>query len=238
VSHGLSQVNELSTVFADLHSTIRIVKVYRADTLQDAALVDIVSLLRAGQVIAFPTDTAYGLAVDPMNDLAIERIFRIKGRAETKPILLIVNSVAMARTVSEPPPVFYEVADEFWPGPLTLIVPSAAVLSDKLTARTGTIGLRWPAAPLATTLAGHFGKPITATSANRSGLPSAISAEEVQSQLGESVDALIDGGTLTDRGGSSLLDLTKDPPVLLREGPVSFDRLNGFFKGRLRRHVA
>jgi L-threonylcarbamoyladenylate synthase len=84
----------------------------------------------------------------------------------------------------------------------------------------------------------RLGEPITATSANRSGLPSAATAEEVRTQLGESIDALVDGGQLPERGGSTLLDLTADPPVLLREGPVSFSRLNEFFKGRLRRHMA
>lgn len=214
-------------------------KVYRADTLQDAALNDIVSLLGAGQVIAFPTDTAYGLAADPFNDAAVERIFSIKGRMETKPILLIVNSVSMAESVSTPPASFYDVARDFWPGPLTLIVPSSGILSTKVTAGTNTIGLRWPAAPLATALAERFGKPLTATSANRSGMPAAVTADEVEAQLSESsLDALIDGGPLPERGGSTLLDLTSDPPVLLREGPISFDRLSRFFKGRLRRHVA
>jgi L-threonylcarbamoyladenylate synthase len=214
------------------------VKVYRADILQDEALADIVSLLRAGQVIAFPTDTAYGLAADPFNDAAVDRIFRIKGRPEAKPILLIVNSVRMAESVSEPPPLFYEVAEVFWPGPLTLIVPSSRLLSTKITAGTNTIGVRWPVAPFATTIVDRFGKPITATSANLTGRPAAITAEEVEAQLGESVDALVDGGGLPDRGGSNILDLTSDPPVLLREGPISFDRLSEFFKGRLRRNVA
>jgi L-threonylcarbamoyladenylate synthase len=214
------------------------VTVYRADTFQDEAFDDIVSLLRAGRVIAFPTDTAYGLAADPFNDAAVERIFRIKGREETKPILLIVNSVEMAQSVSQPNRLFFEVTEALWPGPLTLIVPSDARVSTKVTAGTSTIGVRWPVAPLATEIVKRFGGPITATSANRSGMPSAVTADEVQAQLGESVDALIDGGPLPDRGGSTLLDLTADPPVLLREGPVSFARLSEFFKGRLRRHVA
>jgi L-threonylcarbamoyladenylate synthase len=111
-------------------------------------------------------------------------------------------------------------------------------------AGTKTIGLRWPIAPFAITLVNRFGKPITATSANRSGRPAPVTAEEVRAEFGDAVDgvdgvdALIDGGVLPDRGGSTVLDLTADPPTLLREGPISFAALEEFFKGRIRRQVA
>jgi L-threonylcarbamoyladenylate synthase len=214
------------------------VKVFRAETLHDAAYDEIVSFLRRGGIIAFPTDTAYGLGVDPFNDAAVDRLFNVKGRREAKPILLIVDSVPMAESVSHPPRNFYEVIEKFWPGPLTLVIPARPQLSVSVTAGTGTIGLRWPVAPFANTLVRRFGCPITATSANRSGEPATITAGEVRSQLGGSLDALIDGGALPARGGSTLLDLTSDPPVLLREGPVSFEALDEFFQGRIRRQVA
>ena len=199
----------------------------------------ILSILRAGGVIAFPTDTAYGLGADPFNAAAVERIFEIKGRPEAKPILLVVNSVGMAETVvSAPSPMFHSVAKQFWPGPLTLVLRAAPSVSANVTARTGTIGVRWPAAPFAMSLLERFGKPLTATSANQSGMPSAVTADEVRAQLGESVDVLIDGGALPSRIGSSLLDLAVDPPVLLREGPISFETLNSFFEGRIRKQVA
>ena len=203
--------------------------------LEDAAYGEIVSMLLAGGVIGFPTDTVYGLGADPFNDRAVDRIFQIKGRAETKPILLLVNSIRMAESVSEPSSMFYSVASRFWPGPLTVIVKAQASIPAKVTAATNTIGLRWPMAPFAEKLMEKLGKPVTATSANRSDMPSTITAEEVRSQLGESLDALIDGGVLPARSGSSLLDLTVDPPVLLREGPISFESLLEFFKGRIRR---
>lgn len=210
-------------------------KVFRTETLQDADYAQLASLLQSGGVIAFPTDTAYGLGADPFNEAAIDRIFRLKGRAETQPILLIVDSLAMAKSVSVPPRVFRETAAQFWPGPLTMILRAAKSLPPKVTAGTNTIGLRWPVAESATRLLKHFKRPITATSANRSGRPSAITAEEVRAQFDESLDALIDGGTLPSRGGSTLLDLTVEPPVLLREGPVSFESLQQFFDGKIRR---
>jgi L-threonylcarbamoyladenylate synthase len=214
------------------------VKVFRVETLHDAAYEEIVSLLRDGGIIAFPTDTAYGLGVDPFNQAAVNRVFQIKGRPETKPILLIVDSPAMAETVCRPSGVFYDVVQRFWPGPLTTIVAAAASVPESVTAGTKTIGLRWPIAPFATALVNRFGKPITATSANRSGHPSPVTAEEVRAQFGEGIDALIDGGMLPARGGSTVLDLTADPPVLLREGPISFAAVAEFFKGRIRRQVA
>jgi L-threonylcarbamoyladenylate synthase len=213
------------------------VKVFRTETLQDADYVQLADLLQSGGVIAFPTDTAYGLGADPFNEAAIDRIFQIKGRAETKPILLIVDSLAMAKSVSVPPRVFRGTARQFWPGPLTMILRAAKSVPPKVTAGTNTIGLRWPVAEVATKLLKHFKQPITATSANRSGLPSAITADEVREQFDESLDALIDGGTLPSRGGSTLLDLTVEPPVLLREGPVSFESLQQFFDGKIRRQA-
>ena len=213
-------------------------KVFRAETLHDAAYDEIVSFLRRGGIIAFPTDTAYGLGVDPFNDAAVDLLFNVKGRPETKPILLIVDSVAMAESISHPSASFYEVVEKFWPGPLTLVVPAGPQLSVRVTAGTATIGLRWPSAPFANTLVRRFGRPVTATSANRSGEPATITAGEVRSQLGDTLDALIDGGALSVRGGSTLLDLTADPPVVLREGPVSFETLEEFFHGHIRRQVA
>ena len=212
-------------------------KVFSTETFDDAAYNEVVRLLQSGGVIAFPTDTAYGLGADPFNNAAIDRIFQIKGRPETKPILLVVSNVKMAESVAEPSPVFHDLVQKIWPGPLTVILQAAKSVPLKVTAGTGTVGVRWPNATFATKLVKRLGRPITATSANRSGLPSTITAEEVRAQLGESVDALIDGGALPTREGSTLLDLTGEQPVLLREGPVSFQSLQQFFLGRIRRHA-
>jgi L-threonylcarbamoyladenylate synthase len=213
-------------------------EVFHTNRLSENDFSTILAILHRGGVIGFPTDTSYGLGANPFDDNAIDRIFRVKQRSETKPILLLVNSIHMAEILSRPPDAFYSLAQRFWPGPLTLINPAAPTLSEKVTAGTTSVGLRWPAADFATTLVGRFGRPITATSANRSSQVSAVTAQEVLTQLGSSLDALIDGGTLPVRGGSTLLDLTSDPPVLLREGPISFDSLSEFLGGRIKRQVA
>ncbi len=212
-------------------------KVFRFETLHDVDYDEIVALLRGGGIIAFPTDTAYGLGVDPFNETAVDRLFRLKGRPETKPILLVVDSVPMAESVCRPPTIFHTLAQQFWPGPLTLVVPCHPHLPKNVTAGTQSIGLRWPAAPFAVKLVNRLAKPITATSANKTGLPSAINAEEIRSQFDDSLDVLVDGGSLPFRGGSTLLDITVEPPALLREGPVSFEALQRFFNGRIERRV-
>jgi L-threonylcarbamoyladenylate synthase len=211
--------------------------VFRFETLHDSDYDEIVALLGGGGIIAFPTDTAYGLGVDPFNEAAVDRLFRLKGRPEAKPILLVVDSVPMAEAVCRPTELFHALAEQFWPGPLTLVVPSQPHLPKNVTAGTQSIGLRWPAAPFAGRLLNRFEKPITATSANKTGLPAAINAEEIRSQFDDGLDVLVDGGSLPFRGGSTLLDITGDPPVLLREGPVSFEALQSFFNGRIERRV-
>ena len=219
-------------------STIRRVRVFRSETLHETDYDEIVALLRDGGIIAFPTDTAYGLGCDPFNERAVDRLFRLKGRPETKPILLVIDSIAMAESISRPSEMFEAVAKKFWPGPLTIVVEAKSAVPANVTAGTGTIGLRWPVAPVAIHLLQRFGKPITATSANRTGQPSAITPDEIGLQFGDRLDALVDGGLLPVRGGSTLLDITADPPVLLREGPVSYETLHDFFNGRIRRQVA
>ncbi len=213
-------------------------EVFHTDRISESDFDTILAVLRRGGVIGFPTDTAYGLGADPFNEPAIKRIFEIKQREETKPILLLVDSIRMAESVSRPAALFYGLVERFWPGPLTVILPAAQSLSSKVTAGTGTIGLRWADAEFATSLVSRFGRPVTATSANRSTMASAVTADEVRKQLGTSLDVLIDGGVLPAPGGSSLLDLVSDPPVLLREGPVSFESLSEFFGGNIRRRVA
>jgi L-threonylcarbamoyladenylate synthase len=198
----------------------------------------ILSVLRAGGVLAFPTDTAYGLAADPFNAEAISRVVRIKGRPETKPILLLVDSLEMTARITSSTPLFNRVARAFWPGPLTIVLPANPQLPAGVTAGTGTVGVRWPIAPFATALVHAFGNPITATSANLSGRPACVTAAEVIEQLGASLPVLVDGGELPVRGGSTLLDLSGAQPVLLREGPISFETLDAFFDGQLRRQTA
>ena len=205
-------------------------QLFDAGTLSDGALEQILSFLREGGVIAFPTDTSYGLGADPFNDAAVRQIFAIKGRPETKPILLLVNSMEMAGRVAALSDRATALAERFWPGPLTMILPARENVPSVVTAGTGTVGIRWGDAAFAQRLIGAFDRPITATSANRAGMPSTITASEVRKQLGDSIDMIIDGGTLPSRGGSTLLDLTAVPARLLREGPIAEAELSDVLK--------
>jgi L-threonylcarbamoyladenylate synthase len=223
-------------------------QIFDAGNLTAGDFDQILSFLRAGGVIGFPTDTAYGLGADPFSESAVRRIFEIKGRSETKPILVLVDSIAMLRQLVAWPDVSEfakTLAQRFWPGPLTMILPALATVPRLVTAGTGTIGVRWPNAPFATSLVRAFGKPLTATSANRSSQPSTANAAEVRRQLGMDLEMLIEvrdedrndechgGATLAAPGGSTLLDLTGRIPKILREGPVSRDSLCEALSGNI-----
>ena len=205
-------------------------QLFDAATLSNGAFEEILSFLRAGGVIGFPTDTAYGLGADPFSEPAVRRIFEIKGRPEDKPILLLVNSIEMAQSVAAVSDTALAAAARFWPGPLTMILPARPTVPSLVTAGTRTIGVRWPVAPFAARLMSALNGPITATSANRSGMESCVTAEEVRTQLGDRLDMLVDGGPLPARGGSTLLDLTQGPPKILREGPITAADLHELLK--------
>lgn len=213
---------------------------FDAATLSDGEFDQILSFLHAGGVIGFPTDTAYGLGADPFQESSVRRIFEIKGRPDNKPILVLVDSMDMLKQIADCSPVSGIVdvlASRFWPGPLTMILPALGPESENVsclvTAGTGTIGVRWPDAPFATRLIHAFGRPITATSANKSGLPSTASADEVRAQLGTDLEMLIDGGVLASPLGSTMLDLTQKRPTIVREGPVSRMALTEALNGNI-----
>jgi len=213
---------------------------FDAANLSDGDFDQILSFLRAGGVIGFPTDTAYGLGADPFQESAVQRIFELKGRPEDKPILVLVDSMDMLQQIvdcSAVSGIVNLLATRFWPGPLTMILPAlgpeSGNVSRLVTAGTGTIGVRWPLAPFATRLVKAFGRPITATSANRSGQPSTANPDEVRAQLGLDLEMLIDGGVLTFPQGSTVLDLTQKHPTLVREGPVSRAALQEALEGNI-----
>ena len=213
---------------------------YDAANLSDGEFEQILSFLHAGGVIGFPTDTAYGLGADPFQESAARRIFEIKGRPDAKPILVLVDSMTMLNQIvdySGVSNITERLASRFWPGPLTLILPvrnsASENVSRLVTAGTGTIGVRWPLAPFATRLVRAFGRPITATSANKSGQPSTASADEVRAQLGTDLEMLIDGGVLANPLGSTMVDLTQKRPTIVREGPVSRKALEEALDGNI-----
>lgn len=180
-------------------------------------------LLRSGGVVAFPTETYYGLAVDPFNQGALERLFQIKQRARNLPILVLVSGrEQLYQVVDQIPPIYNRLIDTFWPGPLTLVCPARCTVPLQLTGNTGTVGVRWSPSETANQLIGAFGGPITATSANRSGFPAAVSAEEAARIFDGEVDLILNGGQTPGGSGSTLVGLRGLSLRCLREGKIAF----------------
>jgi L-threonylcarbamoyladenylate synthase len=189
---------------------------------QDALIRQAVEALKAGSVVAFPTETFYGLAVDAVNDAAIGQIFRVKGRSFSNPIALIAGSQNdFGDFTSERSDVARRLMQAFWPGPLTLLFAATPRVSPRLTAGTGKIGVRISSHPIANALAKGLGGPITATSANLAGGPECRTAAEVLASLGDHIDLMLDGGITPGGRGSTIIDVTTDPPACLRDGAVS-----------------
>ena len=184
-------------------------------------LAEAVRVLREGGVVAFPTETFYGLGADARNEAAVEKIFRIKGRNFRNPLSVIVaNDREVIPLVEEIPATATILMQTFWPGPLTLIFRAAPSVSSRLTGGTGKIGIRVSSHPIARFLAAGLAGPLTATSANPSGGPECSSADAVIRVLGDLPDAVIDGGETPGGAGSTILDVTLFPPRILREGAI------------------
>ena len=178
-------------------------------------------ILRGG-VVAFPTETFYGLGADVLDLEALQKVFQIKRREENKPLLLLVaDQTWLPELVKEIPPVAGKLMEKFWPGPLTLVFQAAPHLPSVLTANTGRVGLRISSHPVAQALVQAVGRAITATSANVTGQPSASLAGEVSHALGKGVDAILDGGKTAGGVGSTVLDVSGVLPRIIRQGTVS-----------------
>jgi L-threonylcarbamoyladenylate synthase len=192
-----------------------------------AALNEAARLLRQGGLIAFPTETFYGLGVDPFNAEALERLFAVKQRQPDKPVLVLVAEQAqVTELAAEVPVVLQKLMIRFWPGPLTLVFPGRPTLPPLLTGGTGNIGIRQSPHPLASQLLHAFGGPITATSANRSGAPPATTAAEIQESLGAEIDLILDGGTTPGGAGSTLVGCDQGQQLCcLRVGVVAFGEI-------------
>ena len=181
------------------------------------------SLLSQGRVIAFPTETWYGLAVDPLNEQALARLFAVKKRPADKPVLVLVaHRDQLDRLVSSIPPLYHGLMQRFWPGPLTLVFPARDELPDQLTAGTGTIAVRFSPHPLACALIDRFGGPVTATSANISGQPACATAADVHDVFGTKLDMVLDGGTTPGGKGSTIVCCLQGQLVCLRNGQIDF----------------
>ena len=188
------------------------------------AIAEAVDALRAGRVVAFPTDTLYGLAVDPRRPDAVERLFRLKGRDARTAVPLVAATLEQAMLVANFTERERRAAAAFWPGPLTIVAPANSAVTPEARGGQGTVAIRVPAHEIARALARAFEFPITATSANRSGQPAADSADSVAAVLPD-VDVLIDGGRAPGGAPSTIISFDDTRPILLREGAVSWERV-------------
>src|SRR6266705_2680954 len=188
-----------------------------ASSLREASRV-----VREGGVIAFPTETFYGLGASPFNARVVQRVFDLKGRAlKTAPILVLIRSRTELETlVSEITPTAERLIETYWPGPLTLIFRASDSVPSVLTAGTGTIGIRLSAHADVQHLLAAVGGPLTGTSANRSGHPPATTAAEVDRTVGMDVDLILNGGETPGGLPSTVVDTTVTPPRLVREGCI------------------
>jgi len=194
-----------------------------------AGLNKAVNIILSGGVIAFPTESFYGLAVNATDEEAIQRLFAVKKRKSDSPVLILIGSVeVLDQYVNHISKVAHKLINQFWPGGLTLLFDARPNVSSLLTAGTGKIGIRLSSHPVATQLALSAGVPITGTSANISGQPACMSAAEVLHSLGETVDMILDGGKTKGGKGSTILDTTVTPPKILREGMVEREQLKEF----------
>lgn len=185
-----------------------------------SAIADAAAVLEAGGVVAFPTETFYGLGVAALDAAAVRRLFALKGRPESRPILVLVDDPARVDRVALLTGAARELIARHWPGALTLVLPARTSVPQELTAGTGTIGVRQSAHPVARALVAALGAPVTAPSANLTGGPPPSSAQEVLAVFDGRIDLILDGGPTPGGLPSTVLDVTVDPPRVLREGAV------------------
>jgi L-threonylcarbamoyladenylate synthase len=182
-----------------------------------------VEVLRDGGVVAYPTDTLYGLAVDPRREDAIERLFALKGRDRRAAVPLVAADIEQAGAAGRLGAREMRLAAAFWPGPLAVVVPAQPAVS-RAALTDGSVAIRVPAHAVARALAAAFGFPVTATSANRSGLAPAESADRVAETLGD-IAILLDAGPSVGGAPSTIVRLTDEGPVLVRAGAVAWERV-------------
>ena len=183
-------------------------------------------ILREGGLVAFPTETVYGLGADASNPAAVRKIFAAKGRPSDHPVIVhLAGTSDLKHWAAEVPRAAWLLAEKFWPGPLTMIFKRAARVSDLITGGQGTVGLRVPSHPVAQQLLKTFGRGIAAPSANRFGRLSPTSAHDVREELGDAVDFVLDGGPCDVGIESTIVDLTREMPAVLRPGRISAQQI-------------
>ena len=185
-----------------------------------------ISILRQGGVVAFPTDTVYGLGAGANLHQAVERIYRLKGRPRNMALPLLLAHISQIGEVAESvPPIVWLLARRFLPGALTIVLHKSRSVPDIITGGGATVAIRIPDHPIPIALVDGLGMPIVGTSANLSGRPSVMTAGEVYSQFGDKMDLVIDGGRCPGGRESTVVDITGERPVILREGAISYDEI-------------
>ena len=196
------------------------------DAIQEAA-----KWIRAGGLVALPTDTLYGLAADPFSGAAVARVFAAKGRSAERALPLIAADAEQVSTqLGRLPPAGQRLADRFWPGPLTLLMAVPRTLAADVSGGTGRVGVRVPASVVARAICAEAGRPITATSANVSGAPATPDPDQVERTLGDRLDLLIDAGTTPGGAPSTIVDVTGADPALVRAGAISWDDIQAWLQ--------
>ncbi len=203
-------------------------RVVKATSKEGEWLEEAVRVLRSGGLVAFPTETVYGLGADAFNESAVLKVFEVKKRPLSDALILHISGMEMVpQCVSEFPKDAEKLAQRFWPGPLTLILSKAESVPKVVTGGRRKVGVRWPAHPVAEAIISGLGRPVVAPSANLSGRPSPTRASDVLADLGGLIDLIVDGGETPIGIESTVLDLTVDPPTILRPGAIPKEEIEG-----------
>jgi tRNA threonylcarbamoyl adenosine modification protein (Sua5/YciO/YrdC/YwlC family) len=215
---------------ASEHLPVEVLKI-SSDAPERQVISYAADFIKRGRVVGIPTDTFYALSTDPFNLAAIERVFRIKGRAETKALPILVNSIEQAVTlVRDVPDAFLLLAHKFWPGALTLVVEATHRLPLKVTGNSGRVAVRWPNSRISTALIEAAGGPVTGTSANLSGFPSCTNAQQIVKQLGERLPLVLDSGDTGGTLASTIVRIDGDTWSIAREGALPESEIQKAFQ--------
>lgn len=193
----------------------------RAETLIGA-----LAALRRGEVIAFPTETLYGLGADALNPAAVEKVYRLKGRDPANPIpVLVADRAMLSLLVTDVPPLAERLIASFWPGPLTIVLPARSDIPQPLVNFSGGVGVRISSQPIAVELVRALGRPVTATSANPSGKPPARTIRDACDYFAGEIEVFVEGGKLASETGSTVVEIAGDRIRIIRQGDVSRSEL-------------
>ena len=203
----------------------KVVKIDK-EQIDDEKLMEAAEILRAGGLVAFPTETVYGLGANALNEEAAKKIYAAKGRPSDNPLIAHISKPEeLAPLVKEVPEAGKKLMEAYWPGPLTMIFPKSDIVPYGTTGGLDTVAIRMPSDPIANRMIALAGIPIAAPSANTSGRPSPTTAQHVEEDLGDAIDMIIDGGQVNIGLESTIVDFTEDIPVVLRPGYISLEML-------------